>query len=82
MALVFKNTLAFVSVNYATHVVSSWGYHEFCVPHSVWDVMRSMVTTASPACSFLLTTMQATQTNYASLITSTLATTFVGLFKA
>jgi hypothetical protein len=42
------------------------------MPQSVWDLLlQSVVTTASPVCSFVLNTMQATQTNYATLITTT-----------
>lgn len=75
MALVFKTTAISLVMNYAVHVGSSFGYHEFCIPHTLWEVAQSLISTASPVCTFLLNTMQATQSNYATMVMSTVATT-------
>ena len=60
-----------LAMNYGVHVSSSLAYGYVCVPHSITDVLQSIVVTASPVCSTLLTIMQATQTNYATILTST-----------
>jgi hypothetical protein len=70
-----------VAMNYGVHVGSSYAYSKLCVPQTVWDITRSFVTTASPVCSFLLTTMQVTQNNFAVVITTTLATMAAGVLK-
>lgn len=82
MALVLKTTALSVLLNYSTHVITSHGYHMFCVPASVWDIVRSLVTTVSPTCSFLLSTMQMTQSNYAALVTTGVASAMAGLLKS
>jgi hypothetical protein len=62
-------------VNYGVHVGSSLAYHQVCVPNVVtlYDIAISLVTTASPVCSFLLNTMQITQNNFAVAVTTGLA---------
>ena len=70
-----------LSVNYGAHVSSSLAFDHFCIPHSVWDLAQSMVATASPVCSVLLTTMQLTQNNVAVVLTTTLATVLAGGLK-
>jgi len=60
-------------LNYGVHYASARLYDMFCVPHSLQEVFQSLVTTASPACGFLLNTMHFTQNNYAVVITTTLA---------
>lgn len=82
MALVAVKAAALaLAVNYGVHVGSSYAYMKFCVPQTVWDVAQSFVTTASPVCSFLLTTMQVTQSNFAVVITTTLAAIATGMLK-
>lgn len=81
-ALVAVKTAALaVAMNYGVHVGSSYAYAHLCVPQTVWDVARSFATTASPVCSFLLSTMQVTQNNFAVVITTTLATIAAGVLK-
>lgn len=81
-ALVAVKTAALaVAMNYGVHVGSSYAYARLCVPQTVWDVARSFATTASPVCSFLLSTMQVTQSNFAVVITTTLATIAAGVLK-
>ena len=81
-ALVAVKTAALaLAMNYGVHVGSSYAYGKFCVPQTVWDVARSFATTASPICSFLLSTMQVTQSNFAVVITTTLATIAAGVLK-
>ena len=81
-ALVAVKTAALaLAMNYGVHVSSSVAYGYFCVPHSVADIARSFVTTASPVCSFLLSTMQVTQSNFAVVITTTLAALASGALK-
>jgi uncharacterized transporter YbjL len=73
MALVAVKTVALaLALNYGVHIGSGMAYAKLCMPESVWDLARSVVTTASPACSFLVSTMQVTQMNYATLMSSTL----------
>ena len=73
-ALVAAKTAALVvTMNYGVHVGAALAYSQFCMPRSVWDVAQSFVATASPVCSFLLTTMQVTQNNLAIVIRTTLA---------
>lgn len=71
-----------LAMNYGVHIGSSMVFDTFCVPHSVWDVARSIVATSSPVCSFALTTMQVTQNNFAVLVTTTVASTVAGLLKS
>lgn len=61
-----------LTINYGVHVGSSLLYDHVCIPHSVWEVVQSLVATASPVCSFLLNTMVATQTNYGVIVATTL----------
>ncbi len=70
-----------VAMNYGVHVGASYAYSKLCVPQTVWDIASSLATTASPVCSLLLSTMQVTQSNFAVIITSTLATLAAGVLK-
>lgn len=73
MTLVILKTAGLaLTMNYGVHVASSFAYAKFCLPQTVWDIGQSIVSTASPVCSFLLNTMQVTQSNYAAVITTTL----------
>jgi hypothetical protein len=81
-ALVAVKTAALaVAMNYGVHVGSSYAYSKLCVPQTVWDIAASLATTASPVCTFLLSTMQVTQSNFAVVITSTLASLAAGALK-
>lgn len=68
-----------LAMNYGAHLGSSLTYAKVCMPGSVWDLAASIVTTASPVCSFLLSTMQITQSNYAAVLTTTFATVMSGV---
>jgi hypothetical protein len=70
-----------LAMNYGVHVGASYAYAKVCVPQSIWDVAQSLATAASPVCSFLLSTMQVTQNNFAVVITSTLAAIAAGVLK-
>ncbi len=70
-----------LAVNYGVHVSSSLAFDQLCIPHSLWDLAQSMVATASPVCSVLLTTMQLTQNNVAVVLTTTLAASLSGILK-
>ena len=78
---VLKTVGVAFGINYGTHVLSSTVYNYFCVPHSLSDVLNSLVTIASPVCSTALGVMQVTQTNYASILTTTLATTIASSLR-
>jgi hypothetical protein len=79
MALVALKAAALaVTLNYGAHLGSSYAFSALCVPHSLWDIPASIVTTASPVCSFLVTVMQTTQNNFAVGITTTIAALVVG----
>lgn len=81
-ALAAVNTAVLaVAMNYGVHVGASYVYNKFCVPQSIWDLASSFATTASPMCSFLLSTMQVTQSNFALVITTTLAGLASGVLK-
>lgn len=62
-----------LAMNYGVHVGSSLAFQSVCIPHSVWDLAQSVVSTASPVCGFLLSTMQMTQNNVAVAVTTTVA---------
>ena len=82
MALVAIKTAGIaLAVNYGVHVSSSLAFDQLCIPHSLWDLAQSMVATASPVCSVLLTTMQLTQNNVAVVLTTTLAASLSGILK-
>jgi len=77
-----KTAATVLALNYGAHVGSAYAYSKFCVPQDVWDVARSFVTTASPVCSFLLTTMQVTQNNFAIVVTTTIASLTAAALKS
>ena len=82
MVLIAVKTAALaLAMNYGVHVGSSLAYAKYCMPQTIWDIGHSLVTTASPVCSFLLNTMQVTQNNYAMVITTTLVGVASGLLK-
>ena len=70
-----------LAMNYGVHVGASYAYAKVCIPQSIWDVAQSFATAASPVCSFLLSTMQVTQNNFAVVITSSLAAIAAGVLK-
>jgi uncharacterized cupredoxin-like copper-binding protein len=76
--LVLKTAIAAVALNYGVHVGSSVAYASVCVPQSVWDLARTMASTASPVCSMLLATMQITQNNFAVVLTTTVTALVAG----
>lgn len=71
--LAVKAVGATLAMNYGVHIGSSLVFESLCIPHSVWDLARSVVSTASPVCGFLLNTMQLTQNAFAVTITTTVA---------
>lgn len=80
MAMVAVKTAGLaLAMNYGVHVSSSLAYGYVCVPHGITDFLQSVVVTASPVCSTLLMIMQATQTNYATILTSSVTASLVGL---
>ena len=68
-----KITGSVLALNYLAHYVSGYSYDWFCMPHSIYDFIPSLVTTASPVCSTLLTVMSSTQQNYSTIIVTTLS---------
>ena len=68
-----------LAMNYGVHTGSSLAYGYVCVPHGITDFLNSVVTTASPVCSTLLSIMQATQSNYATILTYSLTAGLVKL---
>jgi len=81
MTEALKVAVIALGVNYGVHVGSALTYGKLCVPESVWGLAQSLVTTASPVCSVLLQTMTMTQSNYAVVLTTTLATTIANSLK-
>ena len=80
--MVFKIAMMVLGINYGVHVGTALAYGKFCVPESVWGIAQSLISTASPMCSMLLNTMISTQSNYALVLTTTLATSLASLLKA
>jgi hypothetical protein len=76
-----KTAALAIALNYGVHVGSSYVYSTLCVPQTIWEVARSFATTASPVCSFVLNTMQVTQSNFAVVITTTVAAIVSGVLK-
>ena len=60
--------LKVLGVSYGVHVLAATAHNALCIPHSVWDIVRSLVSTASPVCSALLSTMQVTQGNFGTIL--------------
>jgi hypothetical protein len=77
----FKAAAVALGMNYGVHVVSAVAYGKLCVPESVWGIATSIVTTASPVCSLLLSAMTMTQNNYALILTTTIAAGVGGLLS-
>ena len=71
-----------LGLNYGVHYASARLYDIYCVPHSLNEVVQSIVTTASPVCSFLLNTMTVTQNNYATAVTVTVASALTSALKS
>lgn len=78
--VVFKGILA-VAGNYVVHFGASRIYDAFCVPHTIGEIVYTLVSTSSPVCVVALGTMQLTQNNYGTLLTTTLASHLVGALK-
>lgn len=81
MASVLVASGTALALNYGVHLLSSYGHAHLCVPQSIWDIPYSMVATASPVCSFLVSTIQLTQSNYASIVSTTVAASLVSWLK-
>ena len=74
MAMLAVKTVGLaLAMNYGVHVGSSVTFHSLCIPHSIWDLAQSVVSTASPVCGVLLQTMQVTQNNFAVAVTTGVA---------
>ena len=81
MEVITKALLA-VGVNYGVHFASARFYDAFCVPHTLQEIAQTLVTTASPICATAINVVHMTQSNYASVITISLAGGIVNLLKA
>ena len=75
-SLVVKGVLAVVG-NYVVHYGAARMYDMFCVPHTFGEIIYTLVSTSSPVCVVALGTMQMTQNNYGTLLTTTLASHLV-----
>ena len=78
--VVGKGLLA-VAGNYVVHYGASRIYDAFCVPHTLGEIIYTLVSTSSPVCVVALGTMQMTQNNYGTLLTTTLASHLVMALK-
>ena len=77
---VAKGLLA-VAGNYIVHYGASRIYDAFCVPHTISEIVYTLVSTSSPVGVVALGTMQMTQNNYGTLLTTTLASHLVSALK-
>jgi len=80
MDVVVRGIVA-VAANYIVHYGASRVYDGFCVPHNLQEVVRTLFTTSSPICVVSLGTMQMTQNNYGTLLTTTLASHLVNALR-
>ena len=80
MEVVLKAAVA-IATNYAIHFGAARMYDKFCVPHTLEEVLYTLVTTSSPVCVVAIGTMQMTQNNYGTLLTTTLASHLVNALK-
>ena len=78
---IVARSLAAVGINYAVHFASARFYDAFCVPHTFAEIAQTLVTTASPVCSTAINVVQMTQSNYASIITVSLAGSIVNVLR-
>jgi hypothetical protein len=82
IGLVVGKGLLAVAGNYVVHYGASRIYDAFCVPHTVGEIIYTLVSTSSPVCVVALGTMQLTQNNYGTLLTTTLASHLVMALKS
>lgn len=80
MEVIAKSLLA-VGLNYGVHFAAARFYDAYCVPHTLSEIVQTLVTTASPVCATAINVAHMTQTNYASVITVSLAGGIVNLIK-
>lgn len=80
MEVILKGVVAVVT-NYVVHYGAARVYDTFCVPHSLTEVVYTIVSTSSPVCVVALGTMQMTQNNYGTLLTTTLASHIIQALK-
>ena len=80
MEVILRGLVA-VAANYVVHYGAARIYDTFCVPHNLSEVVRTLFTTSSPICVVSLGTMQMTQNNYGTLLTTTLASPLVQVLK-
>ena len=66
-----------VGLNYGVHCISMVLHNWACMPHTMVDIVKGLVVTASPVCSTLISIGQTTQNAYAALITGVLASTIM-----
>jgi len=81
LLVAMKASGAVLGMNYAANVGASWVYNQLCVPQSIWDIPQSIVATASPVCSFMISTIQLTQTNFATVLSTTVTAALIGLMR-
>ena len=81
VGLVVGKGLLAVAGNYIVHYGASRMYDTFCVPHTLGEIIYTLVSTSSPVCVVALGTMQMTQNNYGTLLTTTLASHLVNALK-
>ena len=57
-----------VTSSFLTHFIASNIYSFVCTPLTLWGVLQSIIVTASPVCSTILSVMNYTQNMYGSLL--------------
>lgn len=77
MASFIVSSVVALGLNYALHTGASLAHHHFCVAQSIWDIPYSIVATASPVCSVLVSTIQTTQSNFATILTTSITASIV-----
>jgi hypothetical protein len=80
--IVAKTAVLSLGLNYGVHYASARLYDLYCVPHSLTDIVQTIVSTASPMCTLLLNTMTLTQNNYAIVLTATLTSALTSALKS
>ena len=79
---VAARAVAAVAVNYVVHYASATFYNNFCVPHTIEEVIQTLVTTASPVCGFAIGMTHLTQQNYGNILMTTLAVSVSSSLKS
>ena len=58
---------------YGTHYGITKAYSNYCIPDGLWGFLQGTLTTGSPICATLFSSMSQSQTSYGTIIVTTLS---------